>query len=118
MDKKPLRQTMPTVAAWVDELRAAFGADAINPAIRNGAAGGSYFYAEENGHAIGCEAIPGGQGVNAAQMVLASPDQALRCPFCGGEGIEVVNGQRFGGAIVTAKCTACGATHHERRRPA
>lgn len=70
---KPLRQTMPTVAAWVDELRAAFGADAINPAIRNGAAGGSHFYAEENGHAIGCEAMPGSHVVSLAHMVLAKP---------------------------------------------
>jgi hypothetical protein len=77
MDKKPLRQTMPTVAAWIDSLREAFGADAVNPAIRNGAAGGSHFYAEENGHAIGCEAMPGGHVVTVAQMVLAKPDEDI-----------------------------------------
>ena len=75
---KPLRQTMPTVAAWVDGLREAFGADAINPAIRNGAAGGSYFFAEENGHAIGCEAMPGSHVVSVAQMVLARPVKGAR----------------------------------------
>lgn len=72
---KPLRQTMPTVAAWIDELREAFGDQAVNPAIRNGAAGGSHFYAEENGHTLGCEAMPGGHVVGVAQMVLASPDE-------------------------------------------
>ena len=68
---KPLRQIMPTVAAWIDGLREAFGADAINPAIRNGAAGGAQFYAEEGGHSIGCNAIPGRHVVSAAHMVLA-----------------------------------------------
>ena len=68
---KPLRQTMPSVAAWIDELREAFGADAINPALRNGAQGGCDFYAEENGQSIGCESMPGRHVVNAANMVLA-----------------------------------------------
>jgi hypothetical protein len=71
---KPLRQTMPTVAAWIDELREAFGADAINPAIRNGVAGGAQFYAEEGGQIIGCEAMPGSHVVSAADMVLAKPE--------------------------------------------
>ena len=31
-----LRAEMPTVAAWIDELREAFGADQINPAIKAG----------------------------------------------------------------------------------
>lgn len=70
---KPLRQAMPTVAAWVDELREAFGADAINPALRNGAAGGALFYATEGGQTIGCDAMPGQRVVNLADMVLARP---------------------------------------------
>ena len=70
MAGKPMRQTMPTVAAWVDELREAFGADGINAAIRNGMAGGTHFHAAENGHALGCEAIPGGHVVNLADMVI------------------------------------------------
>lgn len=68
---KPLRQTMPTVAAWVDELREAFGVEPINSAIRNGVAGGSQFYASENGHEIGCEAMPCVHVVSLANMVLA-----------------------------------------------
>ena len=71
MSKKPLRQTMHTVSAWVDELREAFGADSINAAIRNGAAGGSHFYAEESGQTIGSQEIPGRHVVSLANMVLA-----------------------------------------------
>jgi len=70
MSKKPLREAMPTVAAWIDELREAFGADSINAAIRNGLAGGDHFHASENGHEIGCEAMPGRHVVSAADMVL------------------------------------------------
>lgn len=74
MDKKPLRQTMPTVAAWIDELREAFGIDGINRAIRNGVAGGSAFYAEEDGNTIGCEAMPGGVEIGLRDIVLSKPD--------------------------------------------
>ena len=69
-----MRQTMPTVAAWIDELREAFGADGINAAIRNGVAGGAAFYATEGGQTLGCEAMPGGHVVSAAAMVLAKPE--------------------------------------------
>jgi hypothetical protein len=72
MSAKPLRQTMPTVAAWIDELRDAFGADTINRAIRNGVAGGSHFSASENGHSIG-EPLPIGYEVSLADMVIAKP---------------------------------------------
>ena len=65
---------MPTVAALVDELRAAFGADGINAAIRNGVAGGPAFHATENGHSIGGEAMLGRHVVNAADLVLAKPE--------------------------------------------
>lgn len=52
---KPMREAMPTVAAWIDELRDAFGRDQIDPSIRNGMAGSSDFYARENGQEIGCK---------------------------------------------------------------
>lgn len=71
---KPMREAMPTVAGWIDELREAFGADAINASIRNGMAGGADFYAEENGHALGCEAAPGGHVVSLADMILSKPE--------------------------------------------
>lgn len=70
---KPLRQTMPTVAAWVDELREAFGADSINAAIRNGVAGGAAFYATEGGHTIGSDAMPGTRSLRLSEMTLPRP---------------------------------------------
>ena len=51
--KKPLRQAMPTVAGWIDDLRAAFGADMIDAAVRAGIAGQKTFHAIENGHEVG-----------------------------------------------------------------
>lgn len=51
--KKPLRQAMPTVAGWIDELRAAFGARAIDAAIRAGLDGQPTFHAREAGHEVG-----------------------------------------------------------------
>lgn len=53
---KPMRQAMPTVAAWIDELRDAFGAETINSAIKAGMEGQPTFYASENGHEIGTRA--------------------------------------------------------------
>lgn len=53
---KPLRQSMPTVAAWIDNLREAFGASEIEPAIRAGIDGQPTFYARENGIEIGTRA--------------------------------------------------------------
>jgi hypothetical protein len=52
-EKKPLRQAMPTVAGWIDELRAAFGAQAIDAAIRAGLDGQPTFHAREAGHEVG-----------------------------------------------------------------
>jgi hypothetical protein len=51
--KKPLRQAMPTVAGWIDALRAAFGAEMIDAAIRAGIAGQHTFHAREGGHEVG-----------------------------------------------------------------
>ena len=68
---KPLRQTMPTIAGWIDELRDAFGAEAINPAIRAGIDGQPTFYASENGHEVGTRFIPDpGKTVSLADCVV------------------------------------------------
>jgi len=48
-----MRQAMPTVAGWIDNLRAAFGADMIDAAIRAGIAGQHTFHAREGGHEVG-----------------------------------------------------------------
>ena len=50
---RPMRETMPTVAAFIDAMRDAFGAQAIDQAIRDGMAGQPGFYAEEGGRTIG-----------------------------------------------------------------
>lgn len=50
---KPLRQQMPTVAAWIDDLRAAFGKELIDIAIRAGLDGQQTFYASEGGQQVG-----------------------------------------------------------------
>ena len=44
---------MPTVTTWIDELRAVFGADQIDPSIRAGMQGDNMaFYARENGQEV------------------------------------------------------------------
>ena len=63
-----LRADMPTVAGWIDDLRAAFGAEQINAAIRAGLDGQPTFYAEENGRAVGTKSQ--GKGVTLAETVI------------------------------------------------
>lgn len=53
MRKKPLRETMPTVAGWIDGLREAFGTDQINASIRAGMEGQPTFFAAEGGAEVG-----------------------------------------------------------------
>ena len=48
-----LRERMPTITAWLDDLRSAFGAEMINAAIKGGIAGQPTFWAEENGIVVG-----------------------------------------------------------------
>ena len=70
MTTKPgnLRADMPTVAGWIDDLRAAFGAETINAAIRAGMNGQPTFYAEENGRAVGTKTK--GMGVTLAETSI------------------------------------------------
>jgi hypothetical protein len=48
-----LRSEMPVVAAWVDEMRKAFGAEMVDQQIRRGMKGEQTFHATENGHEVG-----------------------------------------------------------------
>jgi hypothetical protein len=48
-----MRDRMPAVAAFVDDLRAAFGDEQINGAIRLGLKGRPYFWAREGEHELG-----------------------------------------------------------------
>lgn len=53
---KPLRQQMPTVAGWIDDLRAEFGPESINASIKSGIVGQPTFWAREGGAEIGTRA--------------------------------------------------------------
>jgi hypothetical protein len=44
---------MPLITAWLDEMRASFGTETINAAIKGGIAGQPTFYASENGVEVG-----------------------------------------------------------------
>jgi len=70
---KPLRQKMPTVAAFIDDLRAAFGEEIIHNIIRAGLQGQPVFHASENGHQIGTP-LPSvaGESVSMADIDLRS----------------------------------------------
>lgn len=65
-----LRADMPTVAGWIDQLRAAFGAETINAAIRAGLDGQPTFCASENGRAVGTKSQ--GMGVTLAETSIGS----------------------------------------------
>lgn len=53
MSKGRMREQMPEVAAWVDDLRSAFGEEYVNKIIAAGMRGEPVFSASENGHVIG-----------------------------------------------------------------
>lgn len=50
---------MPVTAAFIDRLRDAFGAEAINRQIKSGINGAETFFAAENGVEIGSRPAPG-----------------------------------------------------------
>jgi len=60
--KGSMRGEMPTVAAFIDDLRAAFGADQVDPSIRAGLRGEpNKFWAREGGHELGTQFEPTGK---------------------------------------------------------
>ena len=63
---------MPVVTAIIDDLRAAFGADVINLAIKRGIDGFPTFYAREASHEIGTRYVGQGTAITGAQMHLGS----------------------------------------------
>jgi hypothetical protein len=52
-----MRTAMPQCAAWIDDLRAAFGTGEVDAWIRAGLANGTFF-AEEGEHRIGRKPAP------------------------------------------------------------
>lgn len=75
-----LREAMPLTAAFIDEMREAFGADMIDAQIRQGIAGEPGFWASENGQAIGCKSPSEGCVITADQMVLIPREEKKSRP--------------------------------------
>lgn len=74
---KPLRQTMPLVTAFIDNMREAFGTEAIDNAIRGGMAGLPTFWAKEGDAEIGKRDVRPVVEVSARDMVLLSNAEVL-----------------------------------------
>lgn len=70
-----LREEMPLVTAFIDDLRAAFGAEQINASIKAGVNGAGTFWACENGREIGSKGQPGGFVLTADQLYLCPKEK-------------------------------------------
>lgn len=68
-----LRQTMPAVAGWIDELRTAFGAEGINASIRAGLQGQPTFWASEGSVEVGTRDTR--TGITLDQIRLEADDR-------------------------------------------
>lgn len=53
MAKGSMREQMPVVTAFIDQLREVFGREYIDDIIRAGMRGKPVFHATENGHEVG-----------------------------------------------------------------
>lgn len=63
------RAAMPTVSAWIDDLREAFGADVINESLVRGTRGEpDRFHAAEGGQEIGTPFRPVGHAVRILEQ--------------------------------------------------
>ena len=79
MSQKAARAAMPKVAAWIDDLRAAFGADVIDGQIRAATRDGlPTFYATEAGHRVGVPLPAARCEISAAEMVILRPAQKAK----------------------------------------
>ncbi|MHB0925874.1 MAG: hypothetical protein ACYC1F_05165 [Gallionellaceae bacterium] len=65
-----LRESMPQCAAFIDELREAFGADEINAQIKLGMQGAQTFHASENGIEVGTRFDEPVKFITADKMVI------------------------------------------------
>lgn len=72
---KNMREAMPKVAAWIDDLRGAFGADDINASMRHSVQVQPCFWARENGHEVGTRYTERGAEISAANMVLTPKEK-------------------------------------------
>lgn len=72
-----LRDKMPEIAAWIDELRQAFGRDVIDGQIRRGLRGEVLFHAREGGHELG-KPGPAGVPITLSQATEQPPGKRKR----------------------------------------
>lgn len=78
---------MPVTTEFIDSLRDAFGAEAVNPSIKAGMAGCGTFYAKENGHEIGSRPREvDGSAVNGNDQARAG-----RCDGCKHASVKLVS---------------------------
>ncbi|NHZ84184.1 hypothetical protein F2P44_33800 [Massilia sp. CCM 8695] len=80
MAKGSMREQMPMVAEFIDDLRSAFGADYIDSILREGMRGKPVFYATENGHTVGTPVPVGirvGTDARGRSYLLDGPTEAL-----------------------------------------
>ncbi|MEW6314644.1 MAG: hypothetical protein AB1513_11495 [Pseudomonadota bacterium] len=75
---KPLRESMPQCAAFIDELREAFGEEEINAQIRMGMLGARTFHAAENGIEIGTRFVDPVEQVTADKMVIRIQEKEIK----------------------------------------
>lgn len=68
---KSLREEMPGVSHFIDQMREVLGKEYVDDQIRRGMQGDPTFYASENGHTIGTPTTKG------SQSVIAWDDQGI-----------------------------------------
>lgn len=66
-----MRESMPVTAAFIDELRAAFGRAEIDGQIRAGMKGAGCFWASENGHTVGSISDEPGVAISGDDLWLS-----------------------------------------------
>lgn len=74
---KPLRESMPQVAAFVDEMREAFGVEEINAQIKLGMQGAQTFHASENGIEAGTRFDEPVKYITADKMVIREKSETV-----------------------------------------
>lgn len=77
MSKGRLREEMPEIAAWVDDLRQAFGEEYINKIIAAGMKGEPVFSVSKNGRTIGTPVLIGDKVIrdeNGNPYILVQAD--------------------------------------------
>ena len=88
-----LRDEMPTVAAFLDDLRAIFGKEMIDKQIRQGLNGQPTFWAKEGGHILGTRDTTSSSCVKWDSFGLsyvATPDWVLEMrAWCANKGVKI-----------------------------